>query len=249
MKLIVDTHTHTIASTHAYSTIHDYIATAKQKGIKLFATTDHGPAMTDAPHFWHFINLRVLPHIVDGIGILRGVEANIKNIEGEIDIFGDLLDDLDLIQAGFHDPVYPSSDKDAHTQAMINTMASGKVDIITHPGNSRYPIDIEEVVQAAVKFNVALEVNNSSHLSRKGSEENCLEIIKAAKHFGARLVVASDSHVAYTLGEFSEAIKMLEAVSYPWENLINYTPRTLLNFLITRGHKTIDDEMLAHFPE
>lgn len=78
MQYPVDTHTHTLASTHAYSTIHDYLAVAKQKGIRLFATTDHGPAMADAPHFWHFVNLRVLPRMVDGVGILRGIEANIK---------------------------------------------------------------------------------------------------------------------------------------------------------------------------
>ena len=39
----VDLHMHTVASTHAYSTLHDYIAEAKRKGIKLFAITDHGP--------------------------------------------------------------------------------------------------------------------------------------------------------------------------------------------------------------
>lgn len=39
----VDLHMHTVASTHAYSTLSDYIACAKQKGIKLFAITDHGP--------------------------------------------------------------------------------------------------------------------------------------------------------------------------------------------------------------
>jgi hypothetical protein len=33
----------TVASTHAYSNLHDYIAQAKLKGIKLFAITDHGP--------------------------------------------------------------------------------------------------------------------------------------------------------------------------------------------------------------
>lgn len=49
MKYTVDTHTHTVASTHAYSTIHDYLPIAKAKGIKLFATTDHGPDMADAP--------------------------------------------------------------------------------------------------------------------------------------------------------------------------------------------------------
>jgi putative hydrolase len=44
----VDLHMHTVASTHAYSTLHDYIAEAKRKGIKLFAITDHGPDMADA---------------------------------------------------------------------------------------------------------------------------------------------------------------------------------------------------------
>ena len=41
----VDLHMHTVASTHAYSTLSDYIAQAKQKGIKLFAITDHGPGV------------------------------------------------------------------------------------------------------------------------------------------------------------------------------------------------------------
>ncbi len=36
----VDLHMHTVASTHAYSTLSDYIAEAKRKGIKLFAITD-----------------------------------------------------------------------------------------------------------------------------------------------------------------------------------------------------------------
>lgn len=35
----VDLHMHTVASTHAYSTLSDYIAEAKRKGIKLFAIT------------------------------------------------------------------------------------------------------------------------------------------------------------------------------------------------------------------
>lgn len=34
--------------------------------------------MEDAPHHWHFINMRIWPRVVDGVGILRGIEANIK---------------------------------------------------------------------------------------------------------------------------------------------------------------------------
>lgn len=76
----VDLHMHTLASTHAYSTVHDYIAAAVRKHIRLIAITDHGPEMVDAPHPFHFNNLRVLPRVVDGVGILRGIEAPISNL-------------------------------------------------------------------------------------------------------------------------------------------------------------------------
>ena len=41
MKIIADTHTHTLMSTHAYSTIIENIAEAKKKGLKFIAITDH----------------------------------------------------------------------------------------------------------------------------------------------------------------------------------------------------------------
>lgn len=59
--------------------------------------------MEDAPHHWHFINMRIWPRVVDGVGILRGIEANIKNVDGEIDCSGKMFDSLDLIIAGFHE--------------------------------------------------------------------------------------------------------------------------------------------------
>ncbi|SUC47350.1 Probable phosphatase YcdX [Providencia stuartii] len=37
----VDLHAHTIASTHAYSTVNEYFSEAARRGIKLFAITDH----------------------------------------------------------------------------------------------------------------------------------------------------------------------------------------------------------------
>ncbi|STQ12746.1 PHP family protein [Enterobacter cloacae] len=129
----VDLHMHTVASTHAYSNLHDYIAQAKLKDIRLFAITDHGPDMADAPHYWHFVNMRIWPRLVDGIGILRGIEANIKNTDGEIDCTGPMLTSLDLILAGFHEPVFAPQDKETNTAAMIATIASGNVHIISHP--------------------------------------------------------------------------------------------------------------------
>nr|MBA2814533.1 putative phosphatase YcdX [Candidatus Pantoea persica] len=78
---------------------------------------------------------------------LRGIEANIKNQQGEIDCSGPMLGSLDLIIAGFHEPVYAPGDKSHHTDAMIATMANGLAHIISHPGNPKFPVDIRAVAK------------------------------------------------------------------------------------------------------
>ena len=238
----VDLHMHTVASTHAYSNLHDYIGAAKRNGIKLFAITDHGPDMADAPHYWHFINMRIWPRVVDGVGILRGIEANIKNTAGEIDCTGPMLTSLDLILAGFHEPVFPPQDKETNTAAMIATIASGNVHIISHPGNPKYPIDIQAVAQAAAKHRVALEINNSSFVhSRKGSEANCREVAAAVRDAGGMVALGSDSHTAFTLGDFGECMKVLQDVNFPEAQILNVTPRRMLDFLESRGMTPVDE--------
>ena len=238
----VDLHMHTVASTHAYSNLHDYIAQAKLKNIKLFAITDHGPDMADAPHYWHFVNMRIWPRVVDGVGILRGIEANIKNTQGEIDCTGPMLTSLDLILAGFHEPVFAPQDQATNTEAMIATIASGNVHIISHPGNPKYPIDIKAVAQAAAEHRVALEINNSSFVhSRKGSEENCRAVAAAVRDAGGMVALGSDSHTAFTLGDFSECRKILDEVDFPEVQILNVTPRRMLDFLASRGMEPIPE--------
>lgn len=48
MDIVIDSHTHTIASGHAYSTILENALSAKNKGLKLLCTTDHAPEMPGA---------------------------------------------------------------------------------------------------------------------------------------------------------------------------------------------------------
>ena len=54
MRHLTDTHAHTVASTHAYSTVEEYFRAASDKGLQLFSITDHGPEMPDSPHPWPF---------------------------------------------------------------------------------------------------------------------------------------------------------------------------------------------------
>ena len=143
MRFLVDLHTHTVASDHAYSTIMDYFNYAADIGVQMFACTDHGPAVADAPHKWHFKNLRVIPRIVNGVAMLRGAETNIMP-SGGLDLEDSILAGLDIVLAGFH-PNYMPTTKEEHTRLMLDVIASGKVDVIAHPGNPNYPWDLEAV--------------------------------------------------------------------------------------------------------
>ena len=42
---ILDMHTHTVASGHAYNTIYEMAQSAADKGLELLGIADHGPAM------------------------------------------------------------------------------------------------------------------------------------------------------------------------------------------------------------
>ena len=54
MKSVVDLHTHTIVSGHAYSTLAEMIDAAQKKGLKLFGVTEHGPKMPGSCHSIHY---------------------------------------------------------------------------------------------------------------------------------------------------------------------------------------------------
>lgn len=247
MNITTDTHAHTIASTHAYSTVQELAAAAKVKGLKMFAITDHGPAMPDSPHDWHFGNMRVIPRVIDGVGILRGIEANIMSTDGSLDLppYPGLLD---LVIASFHTPVIKPTTKSDHTKALINTICSGLCHIIGHPGNPAYPIDVDEIILAAKDHNVVLEINNSSFsLSRQGSSENCRHILERVAHHNWKVSFGSDAHFSSHLGEFTSCISIAEKVGFSAENIISANPESLLGFLAEHGNN-LHNEFLPAIP-
>ena len=98
------------------------------------------------------------------------------------------------------------------------------------------------IAEAAARYQVALEINNSSFVSsRVGSEDNCRAIAAAVRDAGGWVALGSDSHTAFTLGEFTECRKILDAVDFPEERILNVSPRRLLNFLESRGMPAIPE--------
>lgn len=211
MNLIADMHCHTVASGHAYSTVQEIAREASNKGLEMVAITDHGPSMPGGPHCYHFGNLRALPSEIYGVKILKGVEANIIDYDGNIDLPERYLDILDIVLAGFHTFCYPNGTVEDNTKAMINTIKNPYVDIIVHPGNPEFPININKVVEAAKEYNVNIEINNSSFtVSRRGSEANCIRIAKKAALIEAPIVIGSDAHSAFYVGTFDKAVETVK---------------------------------------
>ena len=63
------------------------------------------PAMPGSSHYYHFINFKVLPRTLYGMKLLMGVELNIMDFEGNVDLDQDLLEKLDYSIASLHQPV------------------------------------------------------------------------------------------------------------------------------------------------
>lgn len=240
LNIEVDSHTHTVASGHAYSTLAENIEAAALRNIKLLAITDHGPAMPDAPHYWFFKNMRVIPRSLKGVGILRGIEANIVNFNGEIDADADLLEQMDIVLASLHEPVLSPGPKSKNTDGVVKTMASGKINVFAHGGNPAFPIDYDEVAKAAAHYKVLVEINNSSFTtSRPGSEKNCSRLAEAVACHGGYLTFGSDAHIACRVGAFEECLALVKRVGVPAENIMSYSALKFLKY-IQKEHTKAD---------
>ena len=86
MRDIMDLHTHTIASGHAYNTILEMSQAAREKGLELLGITEHGPAMKGSCQTIYFQNVKVLPRERFGVTTHFGVELNILAEDGRVDL-------------------------------------------------------------------------------------------------------------------------------------------------------------------
>ncbi len=238
MRLIADLHIHTVASGHAFSTVDEIARIAQEKKLEFIAITDHGSAMPGGAPLYHFSNLRILPRELYGVVVLRGAEANIVSEDGKLDIPDEVLKDLDVVHAAFHPRCgYEGTTVEQNTRALLRAIRNPHIDIIAHPGNPRYPIDVEKVVAEAKKFGVLFEVNNSSFAdttTRTGSYKNDLLIATYVCREGLNTTVNSDAHFSQGVGDFSLALDLAQKAGFTEERIINSSRENLLEFLNSR---------------
>lgn len=235
MKIIADTHAHTLASGHAYSTIREMAAGAAEKGMQVLALTEHAPEMPGTCGLYYFQNLKVIPREMSGIRMLFGAELNIMNTEGKVDLPEKVIKELDLVVASIHLPCFGDGyTKDEVTKAYVETMRKGYITIIGHPDDGRYPVDYEILVKTAKETRTLLELNNSSLRPgsfRKGAREHMLTMLDLCRQYDVPVTTGSDAHVDADSGNFCYVQELLDFCAFPEELVATTDLKRLEPFL------------------
>ena len=185
---------------------------------------DHAPSMPGSTHIFHFQNMRVIPREINGVKLLFGVEVNILDYNGTIDMDEDTLRMLDFSIASLHPPCIRWGTVQENTSAMIKTMKNPYINVIGHPDDGRYELDYEEFVKAAIDYNVLIELNNSSLDPtgfRQDSKKNAIKILELCEKHNAKVIMGSDAHISYSVGNFNYCLETIKEIGFNKDLIVN----------------------------
>lgn len=239
MKIIADLHTHTLFSDHAYNTVTEMITQANKIGLKAIAITDHGPAMPDSGHEWHFFNSQIAKK-VDDVIVMYGAEVNVMDVSGNLDIPEKLLVNLDWNIASVHRDIIPQLSYEQATELWLNIAKNPNIDMIGHCEQVQHYFDYEKVIPVFVENNKVVEINANSALVRPAGQKNMVQLIEVCKKYRCKIAVNSDAHSIYTLGRVNDTFKLVEEMGYPEELIVNAKYENFINELKIHKKKILD---------
>ena len=233
--IIADLHTHSIASTHAYSTIGEMVQSAKEKGLFAIAITDHAGLMPGAPRDWHFICLAsTIPLYYKGVLTLAGIEANVTDFEGNLDLEERDAGQLDWVVASVHHiglPGLAEPTPEKCTNMWLKIAENPLVNVIGHSGDPVCAYDYERVIPVFGEKGKLVEINSHSFEARPQNIDNCRKIALCCKKYGVPVIVSSDAHFETDVANFDKALHMLEEIDFPEELIVNASKERLLAYL------------------
>lgn len=228
----VDLHVHSIFSLCGLHTVLELLERARVLGMKGFAVTDHGLTLggrLNSVFFERFVS----PD--PAVRILKGIECNIVDRNGTIDLPAEYVRFLDVVLLGIHPNTRKGLSMEEYTDMLVAALRKNReIDVITHPNDPNYPVDYRRLARAAVQSGAALELNNSKILYARSSADEALELLAACREFGCRVTVSSDTHAIHELGEDSSVTPLLHKAEFPAELVVNRTPDAAFSFIAER---------------
>lgn len=230
LRFVADYHTHT-GHSHGRGTIEDNVRAAAMAGLSEVAITDHGPANLFGVGVSGLDELLEIREEIErlrrryrGMRILWGVEANVLDELGSLDVPDGLLAKMDIVLIGLHRLVRPSFTvgsislvagnlfasarpwfrdrmQSINTLALMRAVERRPVDIIAHPG-AGVPVDLTQLAIHCARYGTSLEINTRHGLPTASSVRSILQ-------HGASLVVSSDAHCPGQVGNMGQAGELL----------------------------------------
>ncbi len=229
-----DIHTHSISSGHgSANTITHMAKAASNNGLKLLGISDHGPATVGSGTPSYFRSLKLAPRERFGVELWYGVELNILDYKGHVDLDKSILATLDYGIISMHTANLKPGTVEENTNAYIQAMKLPGVRIIGHCDDERYPVDYEQLVMAAREYHVLPEINNVSlgpDNYRGNTRKNLISLLQFCRSYHLPILLSSDSHGVNQVGNVELCLAFLEESSFPKELVINRDITKLKNW-------------------
>ena len=192
-----DVHMHTV-ETDGRNTIEEMAEAAKERRYKYMAITDHSKnlafanGLDDPRALAHIQKIREANERIGGIKIFAGIEVDIL-ADGDLDLSDDVLAQMDVVIASVHSVFNQEPAK--MTDRLLKAIENPHVSVIGHPTGriqlrrEAYAFDVDAILTAAAKHNVAMELN--SYPDRLDLNDVHL---RQAKQRGVKIVINTDSH-------------------------------------------------------
>ncbi len=229
MNLIADMHSHTIASGHALSTMGEMISQAKKMNYTALAITDHAPMMPGAMDWIYFINFLRQPDLdEDGFMILKGLEADVLDADGTLEVPKKFLTQIDWLIVSIHDILLRDDlDYESTTEMWLKVAKNPYVDMIGHSEMEEFLYDYDVVTKAFRDNNKVVELNAGSSVARPGNEGNLKKLALACMKNGTKVAVNSDAHSTFQMYCVEDVLCMLDDINFPQELVINSSAQRL----------------------
>lgn len=250
MQILCDTHTHTLYSRHAYSTVEECVRAAAERGLELYGATDHYSCMLfperngmpDQRDYQFYLNYRAWPREWHGVKVLHGCEADIVDLEGNLfghDVVVDkylggdmrdcpttlkaqVFDQCDYVVASIHGKDFcRSASREQLTRMYVRALDDPKVLMLGHIGRSGLDIEVDEVVAATRDRHKLIELNEHSFGYSEWIEDRCRHVAERCAALGCPVVVNTDAHIACDIGRFDHVLALLEEMGFPEELVAN----------------------------
>ncbi|MBE5735568.1 MAG: PHP domain-containing protein [Clostridiales bacterium] len=234
-----DYHVHSTYSRDAKNSVAEQVQSAIDKGLKQVAITDHASChtygMSEAAMRSQISEVERVARS-SKISVLKGVEANLVNQMGKIDVPKKYQEYLDIMVLGCHKScrgglfarmkhtkmfLATKNNIDKNTDAYIKALQENKINIVAHP-NYAVPIDCVRLAKYCKEHNIYFELNGRKH---------CMDdaTFRAVIDTGVMFILDSDAHNSVDVGNVRNGLTVMEKYNIPEAQIANLNKLPIFN--------------------